>query len=45
MSEMWQTSHRGYTKVRTEIYPEKVLYLVLINVSEKRKGNLYDREQ
>lgn len=44
MSEMWQMSHRGFTEVRTEIHPEKVLYLVL-NVSEKRKGNLYDHEQ
>lgn len=38
-------SHRGLTKVRTEVHPEKVLYLVLTNVNEKRKGNLYDHEQ
>lgn len=45
MSEMWQISHRQFTEVRTEVHPEKVLYLVLTNVSKKRKGNLCDREE
>lgn len=45
MSEMRQISHRGFTELATEIHPEKVLYLILTNVSKKRKGNLYDREQ
>lgn len=42
---MWQMVHRGFTEIRTEIHPENVLYLVLTNVSEKKKGNLYDCEQ
>jgi len=42
LSEMWQTTHRGFTEIRTEICPEKVLYLVLTNVSKKRNGNLCD---
>lgn len=37
--------HRGFIEIRTEIHPENVLYLVLTNVSEKKKGNLYDFEQ
>lgn len=42
---MGQMGHRGFTEIRTEVRPKNVLYLVLTNVSEKKKGNLYDCEQ